>query len=71
VYGACGACHSLEPDRNMTGPSLAELWNRKAGTLPSFHRYSGALQSSGIVGMTRRWTSGSKTEKLVGAVLDD
>ena len=55
----------------MTGPSLAELWNRKAGTLPSFHRYSGALQSSGIVGMTRRWTSGSKTEKLVGAVLDD
>jgi cytochrome c len=33
----------------MTGPSLAELWNRKAGSLPSFPRYSPALKSSGIV----------------------
>jgi cytochrome c len=49
VFGACAACHSLEPNRNMTGPSLAELWNRKAGGLASFHRYSPALQSSGIV----------------------
>jgi cytochrome c len=49
VYDACAACHSLEPDRNMTGPSLADLWNRKAGTLPSFHRYSPALKASGIV----------------------
>jgi cytochrome c len=49
VYDACAACHSLESDRNMTGPSLADLWNRKAGTLASFHRYSPALRSSGIV----------------------
>jgi cytochrome c len=49
VFGACAACHSLEPSRNMTGPSLADLWNRKAGTLPSFHRYSQALRSSGVV----------------------
>jgi cytochrome c len=49
VYAACAACHSLEPGRNMTGPSLADLWDRKAGTLPSFRRYSAALQSSGIV----------------------
>jgi cytochrome c len=49
VYGACAACHSLEPDRNMTGPSLADLWNRKAGGLASFHRYSPGLKSSGIV----------------------
>ena len=49
VFGACAACHSLEPDRNMTGPSLADLWNRKAGTLPSFTRYSSALKSSGVV----------------------
>ncbi len=48
MFGACAACHSLEPNRNMTGPSLAELWNRKAGTLASFHRYSPALKSSGI-----------------------
>ena len=49
VFGACAACHSLQPDRNMTGPSLADLWNRKAGTLPSFTRYSPALKSSGVV----------------------
>src|ERR1700694_1295140 len=49
VFGACAACHSLESNRNMSGPSLAELWNRKAGTLASFPRYSAALKSSGIV----------------------
>lgn len=48
-FRACAACHSLEPDRNMTGPSLADLWGRKAGSLPSFERYSGALKSSGII----------------------
>src|SRR5437660_10953378 len=48
IYGACAACHSLEPNRNMSGPSLADLWNRKAGGLESFHRYSPALKSSGI-----------------------
>src|SRR5262249_6138765 len=49
IFGACAACHSLQPDRNMTGPSLANLWNRKAGSLPSFTRYSPALRSSNIV----------------------
>jgi cytochrome c len=49
VFRACAACHSLEPNRNMTGPSLAELWNRKAGGLPSFDRYSPALKSSEII----------------------
>ena len=23
VFAACAACHSLQPDQNMTGPSLA------------------------------------------------
>ncbi len=49
VFGACAACHSLQPDQNMTGPSLAGLWNRKAGSLASFSRYSSALQSANIV----------------------
>ena len=49
VFNACAQCHSLEPDRNMTGPSLAELWNRKAGSLASFPRYSPALQSANVV----------------------
>jgi cytochrome c len=49
MYRACVACHSLEPDRNMTGPSLAEVWNRKSGSLASFPRYSPALKSAGII----------------------
>jgi cytochrome c len=49
VFGVCAACHSLQPDQNMTGPSLAGLWNRKAGSLASFSRYSSVLQSSNIV----------------------
>ena len=49
AFRACATYHSLEPDRNMTGPSLAGLWGRKAGSLPSFERYSDALKSSGII----------------------
>lgn len=48
-FRACAPCHSLEPERNMTGPSLANLWGRKAGGLSSFDRYSDALKSSGII----------------------
>lgn len=48
-FRACAPCHSLQTDRNMTGPSLAGLWGRKAGSLPSFERYSDALKSSGII----------------------
>src|SRR5262245_24861929 len=57
MYRACVACHSLEPNRNMTGPSLAEIWNRKAGSLPSFPRYSPALKSAGII-----WTDDTLDE---------
>lgn len=49
IFGACAACHSLQPNQNMTGPSLAALWNRKTGSLPSFMRYSPAMKSSGVV----------------------
>src|SRR5579863_4830555 len=49
LFSACSACHSLQPDRNMTGPSLAGVWNRKAGSLASFSRCSPALQSSNVV----------------------
>ena len=48
-FRVCAPCHSLELDRNMTGPSLANLWGRKAGALPSFERYSEALRASGII----------------------
>ncbi len=49
IFPACVACHSLKPDRNMTGPSLAGVWGRTAGTLASFERYSPALKSSNVV----------------------
>jgi cytochrome c len=48
-FRMCAPCHSLEQNQSMTGPSLAGLWDRKAGSLPSFERYSDALKSSGIV----------------------
>jgi cytochrome c len=47
----------LEPNRNMTGPSLAEIWNRNSGSLASFPRYSPALKSAGIV-----WTDDTLDE---------
>ncbi len=49
LFRACIACHSLAPERNMTGPSLAGFWGRKAGDLKSFERYSPALKGSGVV----------------------
>jgi cytochrome c len=48
IFGACAACHSLQTSKNMTGPSLAGIWDRKAGSLASFSRYSDALKSSGV-----------------------
>jgi cytochrome c2 len=43
AFRACAACHSVEANRNMTGPSLAEVWNRKAGSLAApLHNHAGA-----------------------------
>lgn len=49
AYQVCAACHSLEPGRHLTGPSLADLFGRKAGTVAGFQRYSEALKRSDIV----------------------
>ena len=49
LFRACAACHSIAPDHNMTGPSLAGVWGRKAGSLGSFERYSPALKASDVV----------------------
>ncbi len=49
AFRACAACHSLELNHNMTGPSLAGVANRKAGSLASFPRYSDAMKQSGVV----------------------
>lgn len=44
IYGACAACHSLEPNMNLSGPSLAGLWGKKPASAADFPRYSGALK---------------------------
>ena len=49
VFQACMACHSVKPGEHLTGPSLAHVWNRKAGTAEGFLRYSEALHRAGIV----------------------
>lgn len=49
AFEVCAACHSLRPGVNMTGPSLAGIWGRKAGSLPGFPRYSTALTESDVV----------------------
>ena len=49
AFRACAACHSVEANRNMTGPSLADIWNRKAGSVSSFPRYSEAMRSSDVI----------------------
>ena len=49
LYRTCAGCHSLQPGRHRTGPSLAAVLGRKAGGEPGFRRYSDALKSSGLV----------------------
>jgi cytochrome c len=48
AFRVCAACHSLAPGRHMTGPSLAGIWQRKAGTVAGFTRYSDALRSAAV-----------------------
>jgi cytochrome c len=49
VFQQCVACHSVKPREHLTGPSLADIWGRKAGTAQGFRRYSDALERSGVV----------------------
>src|SRR5258705_13868616 len=48
LFQQCMACHSVQPGEHLTGPSLAHVWDRKAGTADGFARYSGAVKRSGI-----------------------
>ncbi len=49
AFRPCAACHSLEPGQHLTGPSLAGLFGRKAGTIDGFTRYSSALEDADVV----------------------
>jgi cytochrome c len=48
AYRLCASCHSLRPGVSLSGPSLANLWGRKAGTTAEYGRYTDALKGSGI-----------------------
>lgn len=49
AFQQCTMCHSVEPGRHLTGPSLAHVSGKKAGTAEGFNRYSEPLKRSGIV----------------------
>jgi cytochrome c len=48
VFRQCMACHSTEEGEHMTGPSLAQIWGRKAGTVEGFRRYSDAIKHATV-----------------------
>lgn len=58
VFNRCKACHSLEPGQHKTGPSLAGVIGRKAGSLEGFN-YSQEMKSSGVV-----WTNDTLDKHL-------
>ena len=61
VFQACAACHSVQPGEHTTGPSLADVWNQKAGTVRGFERYSEALKRSNVI-----WNDASLEHWLAG-----
>jgi cytochrome c len=49
LFRHCVACHSVEPGVHLTGPSLAHVWQRRAGTIEGFTRYSEPLKRATVV----------------------
>ena len=43
----CGVCHTVQPNRNLIGPSLFGVVDRPAGAISGF-RYSDANRKSGL-----------------------
>jgi cytochrome c len=48
LFGQCMACHSTAPGEHLTGPSLAHIFNHKAGSTEGFMRYSDALKGANL-----------------------
>ena len=48
LFGACAACHSVRPGEHLTGPSLATIYGKRAGTVKGFVRYSKALRHADV-----------------------
>lgn len=58
VFNQCKACHTLEPGKNLTGPTLHGIIGRTAGTVEGYN-YSTANKESGVV-----WTEQNMFEYL-------
>jgi cytochrome c len=61
LFRQCAACHSTAPGEHMTGPSLAGVFGRPAGSAQGFQRYSEALKKSGVTWNDQaldRWLAG-------------
>ena len=48
LFQACAACHSTKAGTHLTGPSLANIWGHRAGTVPGFSRYSDAMKHANV-----------------------
>lgn len=49
AYRLCAACHSLRPGVHLSGPSLADIWGKRAATIADYGRYTDALKQADIV----------------------
>src|SRR6266849_4278512 len=66
AFQACMACHSTKAGEHLTGPSLANIWQHKAGTVAGFHRYSDAMKHVELMWTEEtldKWLSGP--ERLI------
>src|SRR4051812_35642565 len=62
AFQACAACHTTAAGVHLTGPSLANIWGHKAGTVEGFARYSEAITRSNAV-----WTDDTLDKWLTNA----
>jgi cytochrome c len=44
----CRTCHSVKEGDNRLGPTMHGIIGRKAGTVPDYAAYSGAMKGAGI-----------------------
>lgn len=61
LFGQCTTCHSTVPGEHLTGPSLADIWNRPAASAAGFARYSDALKRANVT-----WTGATLDRWLAG-----
>jgi cytochrome c len=49
AFQRCIACHSVQPGVHLSGPSLARIWGRRAGSVEGYTRYSEPLRKAPVV----------------------